>query len=311
MKKLFASFLLFLSIAFIAGCNPSHGYVDIYTSIYPLEFLTKEIVGDHLIVRSIYPMGADVHDYEPSAKVIVNMAQSQGIFYIGSGLEAFIEAAENTTFKNMQDKLLELSNFVSMIEPGEEHESEAGEGGHSHTVDPHIWLDPLRMVTMAEAILDRVITILPEKEDEFRANAAEIIEKLEKLDEDYLEQINDPSIARKIILVDHDAYLYWEERYGIERMRARVDNSSCEVIPNVFIANLALIEEYGIQHIAVTAYEYQCAVTDQYIAQANLQKVTLHHLATITEDDMENNMDYIQLMYQNLSVLKRMFPKTS
>lgn len=309
MKKIIIMMTSIIASLILIGCNIRHEPVDIYTSIYPLEFMTKEIVGDHLSVRSIYPRGADVHEFEPPASVIINMAKSKGIFYIGAGLEGFMVSAANTTFANMSEKLLELSKFVTLVEPGFIHESsDPHHNGFGY--DPHIWLDPLRMIVMAEKILERVIDIMPEQDDVFRDNAADLIKRLNKLDDDFIASTEDPRIIRKIILVDHDAYIYWEERYGIERMRARVDNHSCEVIPKVFFENLALIEQYGIKHIAVTAYEYQCAVTNQYVQQANLTKVTLHHLATISDDDFEQNKDYFELMYQNLSILRLMFPKT-
>lgn len=48
---------LILSILFLSSCNNEKIKVDIYTSIYPLEFVVKNIVKDEYVVRSVYPRG--------------------------------------------------------------------------------------------------------------------------------------------------------------------------------------------------------------------------------------------------------------
>ncbi len=301
--------LLFFLLAFgLSACTTSE-QADIYTSIYPIEFMTKEIVKEHLKVDTCYPRGADVHDYEPPANTIVRMTRSKLVFYVGAGLEAFIENAEDSTFKDSNTTLVELSESVVLLDYDGEEYLPDDHSTHPHSVDPHIWLDPSRMIIMANVILTNLIAVAPEHEQEFRVNHAALTEKLQQLDSDYITAFRNPEIAKKIILVDHDAYLYWQNRYGIERIRARIDNHSCDVIPSVFIENLQKIRDNNIEYIAVTTNEGICAVVNQYISEANLTQVTLHNIATITSKEEADNKDYFELMYINLSTLITIFPK--
>ena len=310
MKKVTIFGLFIFILFFITGCFPKEEKADIYTSIYPLEFLVTNIVGDNMTVKSAYPRGANVHEYEIPPRRIVYMSESKAIFYIGAGLEVFIMNAKDTSFKNLGDRVVELSKHVKMLEQGE--------GGHSHShdhehdemiLDPHIWLDPLRMVVMAKKILEKVIEIMPEKEEEFTENAARVIDRLQKLDQKYRDALSSDIYKNKYILVDHDAYLYWEDRYGIKRIRIRPDNQSTDIDPKKLQQNLKLIEQYNIKHIVVTENEASSAVVETYKREANLEIKTLYSVSTISDRQYEQGLDYIDLMEYNLNVLKEILPK--
>ena len=89
MKRLLAILLTILCIPFLGSCRREEK-ADIYVSLYPLQFITESIVKDNMTVKSFYPYGTDVHDYEPAPAQIINMSQSKAIFYIGAGLEALL-----------------------------------------------------------------------------------------------------------------------------------------------------------------------------------------------------------------------------
>ncbi len=306
MKKIFSLFLLFISLISLYAChNPNNNY-DIYASIYPLEYLAKRIVGNHLKVGSSYPRGADVHEYEPPANQIVKMSKSKILFYIGAGLEGFLGEAKKSAFEKSGCQLVELSTFVNLVS----FEEIGGEGDHKHIADPHIWLDPLRMIVLAEVIRDKVIAIDPNNASDYQANASLVINDLNTLHDRYVELLlENPVYSDLSILVDHDAYAYWEDRYGIKRIHTRIENHSCEIIPSEFNKNLAIIEEKNIKYIIVTKNESTCPIVEQYITKANLTKEYIHSLATITKSEEEKGIDYLEVMYINLSILTKVLPK--
>ncbi len=67
MKKIILLMLAIVSLVTVSGCKDSKK-VDIYISVYPIEYIVKQIVKEDLVVESIYPRGAEVHDFEPTAK---------------------------------------------------------------------------------------------------------------------------------------------------------------------------------------------------------------------------------------------------
>lgn len=294
--------LLLLLIGNLSACKEEKA--DIYVTIYPIEYLTKNIVKDKLVVKSVYPLGIDVHEYDPPLKTVLGMADSKAIIYLGAGLEAFMESAVTSTLKN--NNLLELSEYLDMIDPSIGYIENVGK--KPHTVDPHVWLDPVQMVKMAQKILEFVIEIKPEYREEFENNAQDVIEDLLKLDDDYKKALANPNISAKMMLVDHNAYLYLEYRYGIKIIKTRIDNDSTEVIVPEYINNLQTIKDYNIKYIVVTAHENRSDAVDRYIRDADLTEVTLHHLSSLTISECDKGQDYISIMRNNLETLIRIMP---
>ena len=95
-----------------------------------------------------------------------------------------------------------------------EHE-EAHEHGHEHEeIDPHVWLDPEN----AKAFVDKIVSVLsaadPANAETYAANGEAEDKKLDAL----IEEVNatlDPVRDRNYI-VFHDAYHYFENRFGME-----------------------------------------------------------------------------------------------
>ena len=73
-KKLFTSLGLILVLFSITGCFKRDDLEDvtIYTTVYPIEYLTKRLYGYNSEVVSIYPNGVDVNTYELSEKQVKN-----------------------------------------------------------------------------------------------------------------------------------------------------------------------------------------------------------------------------------------------
>ena len=57
MKKISKLLSLFLVLCIITGCKAKDSMEDItiYTSIYPIEYVTRVLYGDYANVISIYP----------------------------------------------------------------------------------------------------------------------------------------------------------------------------------------------------------------------------------------------------------------
>ena len=102
-KKLFIVISL-LTIALLTACSnkdmdnkkKNSDQLSVYTTVYPLQYFTERIGGSHVDVKSIYPVGADEHTFEPTQKGMMELADSDLFFYIGLGLEGFVENAEKT-----------------------------------------------------------------------------------------------------------------------------------------------------------------------------------------------------------------------
>lgn len=296
----------------MAGCDGTDNRVDIYATVYPVEFLVQEIVGTRLKVGSVYPRGKDVHDYESSPRDIMKMAGSRMIFYLGLELEAFIERAKTTTLKDVPT--IEVSIGVDPVELNQEDFDEPGDDVHVHD-DPHVWLDPNRMIIMAANVIEGILLYLsPSAEDReyYQSNYDNLVLKLQELDNEFREAVNNDNIKNKIILVDHDAYIYWTVAYGIERIKMRNHNDSSDVVPQDMQQKIAAARRYGIKHVIIAKNEAEAPIISQYLRELGLNdsaRAYLHTLGTITKTEERSGLDYFTIMRANLATLIKVFPK--
>ena len=65
MKKVFSILILFILVFSLSGCFSKDELSNdkVYTSIYPIYYLTNYLYGTEKSISSIYPTGADVNNY--------------------------------------------------------------------------------------------------------------------------------------------------------------------------------------------------------------------------------------------------------
>jgi zinc transport system substrate-binding protein len=261
MKKIILIVLALFSTIVFSACISDEVVADIYTSIYPVEFIVKEIVDEQFIVKSIYPRGKDIHDYESTPKDIIRMSKSKIVFYIGIGLEVMIEDCLDSTLKDVAT--IPLSTNLELIELNTDFSNLTVYDQEHVYYDPHVWLDPYKMELMTDTVLNGLFENLDLTEDQktlFINNANKLKEEFRKLDQEFFDTVNDNQIEHKVIIVDHDAYVYWEQRYGIERIRIRNDNDSTDVIQKEMQAKIQRAKELGIQYICTTKNEMESSI---------------------------------------------------
>lgn len=111
MKKLF---LIILSAFLLTGCSLKKDNLEnatIYTTIYPVKYLTEFMYKDYGTIESIYPSGADVFNYELTDKQIKKYAKSDLFIYNGLSNEKTI--AKNLINKNKNLLIIDVSNGLS------------------------------------------------------------------------------------------------------------------------------------------------------------------------------------------------------
>lgn len=118
----------------------------------------------------------------------------------------------------------------------EHHEEEAHkehvhkeEGHHDHgSIDPHVWLDPHNAETMVRHIAESLIAQDPEQAAIYRQNMAKALADLEKLDQEIKGGFAGVKVPSYVVF--HDAYGYFENRYGLKHAGAIAVNP--EIAPS-------------------------------------------------------------------------------
>lgn len=333
MKKrsLFISILLLLAITLVAcnGDNTSSQSTNnesadtklkIYTTIFPLEDFTKKIGGDLVEVENVLPPGSDAHTYEPTTKMMVDIANADGFIYSGVGIESFAAKIEKSLEKE-DVAFINAGNGIDLLEhehsdekPSEdeaahEHEDEAhseeeeSHEGHDHgDKDPHVWLDPVLSITLAENIKNSLVELNPDGKETFEKNFQQVKAQLEDLDKSFTDVVSNGE--KREILVSHAAYGYWEDRYGIEQISVLGLSPTEEPSQKELQTIIETAKEHEIKYIIFEA-NVSSNITDIVQSEIGAEALTLNNLESLTEEDKNNNEDYFSIMKKNLETIEK------
>ena len=98
--------------------------------------------------------------------------------------------------------------------------------GHAHgEFDPHIWLDPINAKVILFEMSKHLIENDPKNEATYRDNLSKAYKEIDKLTKEVTAELNE-SVAS---IVFHDAYQYFEKRFGVNILGAFTVNT--DVMP--------------------------------------------------------------------------------
>ena len=102
------------------------------------------------------------------------------------------------------------------------HKHSTDHAGHDHSgPDPHVWLSPRQLSTMARTITDTLIEVDPAFESTYRKNLAALLDELKALDHD-LQQLFAPWRGRTFF-VFHPAWGYLAHDYGLQQVSIEME----------------------------------------------------------------------------------------
>jgi len=309
MKKtiIFLSFLLPLSLI-LSACTIDKGQsqkkkkqLTIYTTVYPLQYFTERIGGKYVDVKTIYPPGADEHTFEPSQKDMMNLADSDLFFYIGLGLEGFVEKAKGT-LKNEDVTLVPTADKLQLPKDHHTAEEEEGHDDHDHgDVNPHVWLDPIYSKEMAAVIRDSLAKKMPQNKELFNENYQKLAAELDELNSEYDQTIS--NAKHKKIIVTHAAFGYWEQRYGIEQISISGLSTTNEPTQKELEKIISIADHDGLHYI-LFEQNVQSKLGKVVQKEIGARALPIHNLAILSKDNIKDKETYFSLMEANLKTLK-------
>lgn len=197
----------------------------VYAPVLPYQWLVQRVGGDWIEARVIVEEGNDPHDYSPSPKQIASMAEAdlllagdlgfEGNFFIKTGKEAGMP--EEIALLEGLDL---LDGSCSECASGHAKEGEEGHEHHDHDhgelKDPHVWLSPKILISLAERLGGILKENTPEEASaEIDKNVAALREELETLDAELAGKLA-PAKGRAFY-VYHGAFAYFAQAYGLEQ----------------------------------------------------------------------------------------------
>ncbi|WP_214691296.1 MULTISPECIES: zinc ABC transporter substrate-binding protein [unclassified Exiguobacterium] len=299
------------------------GQLTVFASTFALKSLAEEIGGDRVHVEMVIPPGADPHTYEPTSKQMTQIAEADLFLTIGHDLEPYVESMEksldgqNVAFVKTAEnvKLLDAADTVHVHdeeghteddhaheEEGhseDEHAHEEGDG-HSHgQYDPHVWLDPMNAVSMAEAVEAAFSEEAPDYKDEFAERLSTFKDEANDLDAELKAAVENGSKSE--LLVTHAAYGYLAERYGFDQLPIAGLTPSEEPSQQ---ALKRIIEEARLHDLNYIAFEDTVTpkVAEVVKQEIGAESVTIYNLESVTKEQMDKS--YFDLMRENVKALE-------
>lgn len=225
-KVFFGAIVIATLLISMIGCNKTekvnkedNNKIEVMTSIYPIEEFAKIIGGNKVNVRTMVPDGAEPHDFEPKAKDIVKLNESDLFIYNGLQMENWVDKV----IKNIENKNLVIVNSsknANVIANTEDEHEEGHEhvdhSGHNHgQEDPHIWLGLDEATKQCALIRDALVKIDPKNKSYYEGNYNNFATELKNLKEEYKEKFN--SKNKKDFITGHAAFAYLCRDFGLEQ----------------------------------------------------------------------------------------------
>ncbi|QQK77044.1 zinc ABC transporter substrate-binding protein [Salicibibacter cibarius] len=177
----------------------------------------------------------------------------------------------------------------------DDHDGEGGDG------DPHIFLDPVRSIELAENIKDELVELLPEEEAYFEENFEQLSAGLEDVDQE-LQRVFDEA-DRNQIIVSHAAYGYWEERYGLEQLSVHGLSSTEEPSQSDLAELVNTAEENDLGYV-IFENNVSSNITEVIQNEIGAESLIMRNMESISEDDLEAGEDYFSMMEMNIETLE-------
>ena len=269
-------------LSFLTIFVPANAEIKVVTSIKPIHSLASYLMDGVAKPDLIVDGYASPHGFalKPShAKMLQN---ADLIFWVGEDLENFLEKPLKSVAKKAEKiELMEIKGLTKLKfrernifeghddhghkeddhddhakkeddhddhghddEHKEDGHDDHGHEGHAHgEYDPHIWLDPMNAKVILSEMAEHLIENDQKNEAKYKANLKKAHKDLDKLTKKVKSELNKDFKS----IVFHDAYQYFEKRFGINILGAFTVNT--DVMPGA--EQLAEIREI-IEHDKVS-----------------------------------------------------------
>lgn len=195
----------------------------VLATFFPVYFLTNEIAQDSIDLSCPLPDGADPIFWRPSDADITHLREADLIVANGAGFERWVKNISLPTSRVLQSASSLSDDFI-YIKETTSHNHGVG-GKHSHAgLDGHTWVDPVNARAQAQAILDGLIRLLPNREDDFRRRHQLLDKGLSTLAKKF--EALGKSVQGVPLLASHPAYNYLARRFGLNLVTLNLDPGS-------------------------------------------------------------------------------------
>lgn len=301
----------------ILGCNRQaadtrtpEGRLRVAASIFPIGDVLSRVGGDRVDTIILLPPGESPHHFEPSPQQAEELARSAVLVAIGLGVDDWSlhsSAAVGGKCKTLiLGKLFTETDLnVADATGSVAGETAAADHAHDHACDhdhhagpgdPHIWLDPVKMLRVADAVARTLGEADPEGQADYSANADAYKKRLQELDRHCAQQTK--ALPRKEFVTFHAAFGHFAKRYGLRQIALRWVDAT-EPAPKQIERVVQFIQQNKVR----TMFAEPQFPVEQLDAIAKQTGVEVDRLDPLGAPGVIGHDSYIELMKTNLATL--------
>jgi zinc transport system substrate-binding protein len=295
--------VLALLVGTLVACGPASATqpaggprpLRIVAAFYPFQFIAQQVAGPLATVTSLTQPGAEPHDLELTPRQVASLSTADLVIYEHSFQAAVDEAVVQSGTRDAFDTatVVPLQPLAPTAqEPGTPREPQNG-------LDPHVWLDPANVATIAQEVERRLSALDPTHAADFARNAADLTRRLDGLGTSYRTGLAD--CDRQTFITTHAAFGYLARRYGLNQIGVSGLTPDAEPSP----ARIAEVQRQARDN-GVTTIFYETlispAVARSIAGDLGLRTDVLDPIEGIT--DQSKGRDYLDVMGSNLTALE-------
>jgi zinc/manganese transport system substrate-binding protein len=206
MRGFAVAHLLYLSLAILAAPvlaqdQSRQPRLKVVASFSIIGDFVRNVGGERVDLTTLVRSDGDVHVYSPTPTDASRVADAKLLVINGFGLEGWLP------------RLLQASGSKATIVTATKGIAPLKAGSDT---DPHAWQSVVNAEKYVANIADALAAADPPDADFFRNNAASYVAKLDALDREVQQAVKQIPESRRKVISTHDAFGYFEARYGIE-----------------------------------------------------------------------------------------------
>jgi len=203
---------LLVAVATLAGVAAAEP-LRIVSTIQPLGLVARELGGERVTVSVLVPPGASPHTFEPQPSDVRSLVHARLVLEVGGGLDGWAHALFAAAAARPERlTLLELPGLDPLPAVAGAH-VDAAAAGAAQRLDPHAWLDPIRVRdALVPALAAKLTALDPPGRTHYEASRDALVQRLGALDAEIRSALAGHG---RHFLAFHGAWHYFAQRYDL------------------------------------------------------------------------------------------------
>jgi zinc transport system substrate-binding protein len=341
-RRLLAATAGTVGVGSLAGCTGDVGGTaradatrpTVRASFFVFGDLAATVAGDAATAESLAPVGQHGHGWEPGPRVRESIHDADLFVHGPAGFQPWVDRIGADLDADGSDVVaVDASAGLELLDAddghghdhadgehgvGDDHDEDHADGehgvgddhdedhpAHAGTVDPHFWMDPLRVGSAVENVRRGLAAVDAAGADAYATNAGRLRTRLTGLHE-RTEAVVAGGSTDVVLVAGHNSFRYFGDRYGVT-VESLTDASPDDRPTTRDVERArAVVADHGLRYVCADPLESQRAA-EQLVAETDAEAVLpLTAMPGLTPEWDTEGWGYVDVVENvNLPTLER------